>query len=289
MKQMNAARRQAHWDLRAAGNFIGGGTGCGLVLACALAVLMGAPLPALALAAGAAGIAAGLTLVWLEIGKPWRALHVFFHPQTSWMTREGILAGPLLASCALAWWSGHAGWLAPAAVLAAGYLYAQARILRAARAIPAWSHPRGVPVILATGVAEGLGAFVALAAASGATLDPVLVTAALAAATAREIALVVYRRALRAARAPAPTLAWFDHPATRALRAGRTAALLALGAALFAPAGAASVLALAGGLLAVLGGWGMKIVLITCAAYTRGAAIPHTPARGRAPGRRVSS
>lgn len=288
MKQMNAARRQAHWDLRAAGNFIGGGTGCGLVLACTLAVLLGAPLPALALAVGAACIGAGLTLVWLEIGKPWRALHVFFHPQTSWMTREGILAGPLLLSCALAWWFDQTAWLALAAPLAAGFLYAQARILRAARAIPAWSNPKAVPLIIATGLAEGLGALVALATLSGgsASSAPLLVVlAALIAGIARELLRTVYRRALEGARAPKPTLAWFTRPEVRALQATRIASLLLLAVGL---TGAHWALAL-GGLLAVAGGWGFKVVLITRAAYTRGAAIPVTPTRGRSQSRSVAS
>ena len=287
MKQMNAARRQAHWDLRAAGNFIGGGTGCGLVMACALAVLSGAPLPALALAVGAACIGAGLTLVWLEIGKPWRALHVFFHPQTSWMTREGILAGPLLGSCALAWWFNQPAWLALAAPLAAGFLYAQARILRAARAIPAWSNPKGVPLVIATGLAEGLGAFVALAALAGGPTGaaPLLVVlAALGAGIAREVLRTAYRRALGAARAPQPTLAWFARPEVHALQATRIASVLLLAAGL---TGAQWALAL-GGLLAVAGGWGFKVVLITRAAYTRGAAIPITPTRGRSQARSVA-
>jgi phenylacetyl-CoA:acceptor oxidoreductase subunit 2 len=301
---MNAARRQAHWDLRAAGNFIGGGTGCGLVLACALAVLLGAPLPRLALALGAVCIAAGLTLVWLEIGKPWRALHVFFHPQTSWMTREGILAGPLLAACALAWWFGQPWWLVLAAPLAAGFLYSQARILRAARAIPAWSNPSLVPLIIATGLAEGLGAFVALSAlaawagdtAGAASLPLVLVAlAALAAGAAREALRGRYRRALQTARAPQATLAWFGRAEVRVLQALRVAsiALLAVGLALGLALGlsgpgrwALGALAL-GGLLAVAGGWGFKVVLITRAAYTRGAAIPHTPTRGRSQARSV--
>lgn len=287
MKQMNAARRQAHWDLRAAGNFVGGGTGCGLVIACTLAVLMGAPLPVVPLIVGAACIAAGLTLVWLEIGKPWRALHVFFHPQTSWMTREGIVAGPLLACCALAAFTGHAGWLAAAAPLAAAFLYSQARILRAARAIPAWSNPKGVPLIVATGVAEGLGAFVALAAAGAAAMPAptltVVVVFALAAGAARETVRGVWRRALVAARAPAPTLAWFARPEARVLQALRLASLALLGLGLVGPAWTL----VAGGVLAVAGGWGLKVVLIVFAAYTRGAAIPHTPTRGRGQGRSV--
>lgn len=276
MKQLSAPRRQAHWDLRAAGNFIGGGTGCGLVLGCALAVALGAALPALPLAVGAACIAAGLALVWLEIGKPWRALHVFFHPQTSWMTREGLLAGPLLATCALAWWFGNAAWLVPAGLLAAGFLYSQARILRAARAIPAWSNPQLVPLIFATGLAEGLGAYVALTALQSPPATA-LVAAALAAGLARELLREVYRRALIAARAPQPTLAWLRRAEVRALQAARWAAL-----ALLAVGAAGAVWALVGGgVLAVAGGWGFKAVLITRAAYTRGAAIPHTPTRGR--------
>ncbi len=280
MKQMNAAQRQSHWDLRAAGNFIGGGTGCGLVLACALAAAFGAPLARPALAAGAICIALGLMLVWLEIGKPWRALNVFFHPQTSWMTREGILAGPLLASCALALWSGHAAWLAVAAPLAAGFLYAQARILRAARAIPAWSHRRVVPLIIVTGLTEGLGAWLVLAEAT-----PLFIGAALLAALAREVAREAYRRGLVAVRAPQPTLAWFARPEVRALQLARLAANALLAAALIVPAW--PVAATLGGALALLTGWGLKIVLVTRAAYTRGAAIPYTPTRGRSAGRAV--
>lgn len=290
---------QPFWDERAAGNFIGGGTGCGLVLACALAVLLGAPLPRLALALAALCIAGGLTLVWLEIGKPWRALHVFFHPQTSWMTREGILAGPLLAACALAWWFGQPLWLALAAPLAAGFLYSQARILRAARAIPAWSNPTLVALIIATGLAEGLGAFVALSALSAlaAPATPAgdmvvaaslpLVLAALVAGVVREALRGRYRRALQTTRAPQPTLAWFGRTEVRALQALRVASIALLAVGLTGPGWWALPALALGGLLAVAGGWGFKVVLITRAAYTRGAAIPHTPTRGRSQSRSV--
>lgn len=280
MKQMNAARRQSHWDLRAAGNFIGGGTGCGLVLACALSVALEHRLPLLALAAGAVCIAVGLALVWMEIGKPWRALNVFLHPKTSWMTREGILAGPLLASCALAVTTREPLWFALAALLAAGFLYSQARILRAARAIPAWSHPRGVPLVIATGLAEGFGAFLLLSNAA-----PAMVGAALLAALAREVARESYRRGLVAARAPRPTLAWFARSEVRALQATRLVAIVLLAAALVVPAWPTA--ATFGGALVLLTGWGLKIVLVTRAAYTRGAKIPFTPTRGRSEGRAV--
>ena len=38
-------------------------------------------------------VAAGLGAVWLEIGRPLRAIHVFFNPCTSWMTREVLRRG----------------------------------------------------------------------------------------------------------------------------------------------------------------------------------------------------
>ncbi len=41
--------------------------------------------------------------------------------------------------------------------------------------------------------------------------------------------------------------------------------------------------AIAGGVLAVATGWGLKVMLITRAAFTRGHVIQHTPARGRDP------
>ena len=64
----------------------------------------------------------------------WRAINVLFHPRTSWMTREALLA-PLLLGCAAAavLWPA----LRPlAALLALAFLYCRgARILQAARGI----------------------------------------------------------------------------------------------------------------------------------------------------------
>ena len=79
---------QRHWDLRAATNFMLGGTGAGLLVASAIAM----PSPRFAIATGLVLIAAGLAAVWLEIGRKLRALHVFFNPGTSWMTRESFAA-----------------------------------------------------------------------------------------------------------------------------------------------------------------------------------------------------
>ena len=83
--------QQQSWDWRAAGNFIGGGAGSGLIVFTAASGAHGAALTVLMLA-GLALIGGGLLCVWLELGRPLRALHVFFNPRTSWMTREAITA-----------------------------------------------------------------------------------------------------------------------------------------------------------------------------------------------------
>jgi phenylacetyl-CoA:acceptor oxidoreductase subunit 2 len=132
---------QRSWDARAAANFMLGGAGAGLV---ACAPLTGNSYATLA---GLAMIAVGLGAVWLETGRKLRAAHVLFNPFTSWMTREAFAAlllfplglfFPLLA--------------APVALV---FLYCQARILRAAKGIPAWRTPWVVPLIVLSGLAEG--------------------------------------------------------------------------------------------------------------------------------------
>ncbi|HNT39778.1 MAG TPA: hypothetical protein PKO45_11750 [Rubrivivax sp.] len=283
MRQNETARRQRNWDLRAAGNFIGGGSGTALIIAAALWTLLpdAAPgVPWLPVLAGMGFVMLGLSLVWLEIGKPWRAFNVFFHPQTSWMTREGFVAAPLLAAAAAAAWFQSRPLLWLAALLAAGFLYCQARILKASKAIPAWSHPRTVPLIIATALAEGSGLVLLLGAAGVRSM----VALALLAAIAREALREHYRRGLVQAGAPEGTLAWFTHPATHVLQVTRAIAALLLLAALLGAGGTLwPLLAALGGALSALGGWGLKVILVTRAAFTRGLRIPFTPARGRGP------
>ena len=92
--------QQLHWDERAAANFILGGTGAGLLIAWAVSAAV-TPLWQAYVLAGLVSVGLGLGAVWLEIGRKLRAIHVFFHPQTSWMTREAMVA-VLLFACGLA-------------------------------------------------------------------------------------------------------------------------------------------------------------------------------------------
>jgi phenylacetyl-CoA:acceptor oxidoreductase subunit 2 len=140
---------QRHWDARAAANFILGGTGSGALVSAAFIRGGNSYVVALAMAL----VAAGLFAVWLKLGKKLRAANVLFNPFTSWMTRESF-AALLLFTLGLA--SLLDASLLPAAAIAAGaFLYCQARILRAAKGIPAWRTPWVVPLIVISGLAEG--------------------------------------------------------------------------------------------------------------------------------------
>jgi len=245
---------QANWDARAALNFIGGGTGAGLILACALLAL-----PAGALVLALLLIGAGLAAVWTELGKPLRALHVFFNPNTSWMARESFAAVLLFAVAGGALFLPA---LVPAAALAAGaFLYCQARMLQAAKGIPAWRTKATVPLLVAAGLAEGAAlALVFTTGGAALLLFGFLVTV-------RALAWRLYRR-----RAPNPAL---EAAGDRVLELGTVVVLaLAVAGAWFAPAAwlaAALVLAT---------GWQLKLALVTRASFKQGFALPRLPVRG---------
>ena len=265
---------QEHWDMRAAGNFMAGGAGAGLFLFSALAVTLsdGSFLPLGAVALGLVG--AGLFLVWLEIGRALRFLNVFRQPQRSWMTREAMVAVPfaLIGLAALALGSASLGVIA--AIIGLVFLYCQARILEQSKGIPAWRIQEIVPLIIATGLAEGGGLFVLLGGAAIWGGMAVLLFIGL-----RFLAWRAYRSALGRKGAPAGTFAALDKITLIFELGGHVlpAALIAL--ALMIPS-AAGFLAALGGFAAFAGGWLFKFVLVTGAAYNQGYALDHMPARG---------
>jgi phenylacetyl-CoA:acceptor oxidoreductase subunit 1 len=274
--------RQRHWDWRAAGNFIGGGSGAGLLLATALAVLAGLPLALLALVAvGLVG--AGLLCVGWETGRPLRApLNVFFHPQTSWMSREALVGLALFPLALAGAWYDSGPLLLLAAIAGLAFLYCQARILRAAMGIPAWRSPAVVPLILASGLTEGAGLF--LAALAAAPIEPPASAITLAASAVMGLVVLrawtwrAYRRALATA-APDATLARLAAQSKRFVALGHGLPLLLILAALVTGDLLPAALFLAG-LLIALAGWAMKLTLVTGAAYNQGFAIARAPVRG---------
>lgn len=274
--------QQSNWDWRAAGNFTAGGTGGSLLLFAALAATGTDAWRWLALVAiGLVG--AGLFCVWLEIGRPLRALNVFRHAESSWMTREALVAvvlfgaagaGILLALPAVAWLAGVCG---------AAFLYCQARILQADRGIPAWRQPLCARLIAVTGLTEGAGLLIVLQPLW--TVTPRWPAVVLLLLLAMRAGLWrAYREALETEGAPVKALEVLRSLDRPLLIAGHAlpALLLLLGLALGWPAsGAGRFVASAAGLAALAGGWVFKYALLRRAGYTQGYALPHVPVRGR--------
>ena len=249
------SRPQRHWDARAALNFMLGGSGAGLIAA---ATLIEPPSP-WPLVCGLALIAAGLTAVWHKLGRKMRAPNVLFNPYTSWMAREAYAAALVFP---LALGSILTLRLIPAAAIAAVvFLWCQARILRAARGIPAWRAPQIVPLVVCTGLAEGAGLALFFSQA------PLLLAA---------LALAVAARAWAWLRYDAATKSVALAPAGWSLIAVGTAGALAFAvAALYFPP-----LAWLAALTATGTGWRLKFALVTRASSFQGFSLPHLPVRG---------
>jgi phenylacetyl-CoA:acceptor oxidoreductase 26-kDa subunit len=274
---------QSYWDWRAAGNFLGGGSGTGLLLAAALFAPAEGPWLGILTLLGLLLVGGGLLCVLAKLGRPWRALNVFFRPKTSWMTREAILAVGLFPVGLLGLLLQSRPLIFLAALLGLGFLYCQGRILKAARGIPAWREPLIVPLTLTTGLVEGGALLVLLTALTGET--PLWAVAWLALLLVARVGL--YRAYLGRLSAPgaAPTAA-----AEALARARRlvdplghwlplAAILLALLVPVIIPAAPPHVFLVVAAVTAGAAGWYFKFHLITAAAYTQGFALSHAPAR----------
>ena len=273
-------RLQTKWDWRAAANFVLGGTGTGLMTAVSVAAISGTVFwPAVLLAM--ALVATGLICIWFEIGRPWRFMNVFLNPQTSWMTREAMAALPFFGLGAAGWLWGSTFLVALSGAFGILFLYCQARILQAAKGIPAWRHPAVVPLILTTGLTEGVGALAVSSAVFGAAaFRPGVLAAALTTLVVLRLWLWTrYRAALARDGAPTGSFAAFDRLSAGLSPMPQVAiAVLAL-LALTAVPGQAILLGVAG-LGAVLSGWQFKHALVTKAAFDQGFALNRMPARG---------
>ena len=253
--------QQAHWDWRAAGNFMLGGTGAGLLIA---ATIVQIPFP-LTVLLGLLLIASGLGSVWLEIGRKLRAIHVFFNPQTSWMTRESFAAVLLFVLAAAYLFLGWAELLVAVALAALAFVYCQGRILRASKGIPAWRAPQVVALIMTTALAEGTGLLLVIYP------DLLIVSLFAAAVLARAVAWSGYWTALK----QPGSRAALESAGKALIQVGTLAPLALVLGAYFLPQ-AAALAAIA----AILAGWRLKYVLVTRAAFNQGFALPQLPVRG---------
>ena len=272
--------QQTSWDWRAAGNYICGGAGTGLLMASAL---FGTAAPASLWSpdwlvfAGLALVGLGLLSVWLEIGRPLRALNVFINPWTSWMSREAIVS-VVLFPAGLAAMLGFAGWLWITAVLALGFLYCQSRMLPAARGIPAWRSDWLSPLFLLTAACEGCGIFLMLGFLHGRVTDSVVIVFPLL-LVLRVLAWQRYRSSVDAS-LTVPARRVLDRAHLHLASLGTTTpALLVLVGWWFGGTAQTLLLALADACAAGAGGY-MKYQLVTRAAFNQGFALFKMPVRG---------
>jgi phenylacetyl-CoA:acceptor oxidoreductase subunit 2 len=270
--------QQSFWDWRAAGNFMCGGAGSGLIAFTVQAGVTGLAATLLFLA-GLGLVGLGLLCVWLEIGRPMRALNVFFNPRTSWMSREALVSIALFG-LGLGAAAGFGGWGLPAAVAALAFLYCQARIVQAGRGIPAWREPLTVPLLIATGLAEGAGLFW-LAMAWQGHVGALLAALFGALVLARWLLWRAWRQRL-ATQAVAGALAAIDRGGVELQWLGSAVplALIALPAAGVLGGAAGAVLMAAAGALAAATGARFKYTLITRASFNQGFALKRLPVRG---------
>ena len=273
--------QQTSWDWRAAGNFMAGGAGTGLLVGAALLAPPDAAqgwAPTWLLFGGLALVGLGLLCVWLEIGRPLRALHVFLNPQTSWMSREAFV-GALLFPAGLLAMLGMNGWIWVTAVLALIFLYCQSRMLPAARGIPAW-RPKVLSLLMfVTGLCEGCALFLLLGLLHGKVTGGVMLLFTLL--TLWRIAVWTrYRSNAQSSLAPRAAAA-LDQAGRYLLLAGTVAPLLLLGIGVWLPSGSAqSVLVGLAGAGAAFAGAYMKYTLVTRASFNQGFALTQLPVRG---------
>ncbi len=270
--------QQAHWDWRAAGNFMCGGAGSGLIVFTVLSGTEGLARTLLMLA-GMGLVGLGLLCVWLEIGRPLRALNVFFNPRTSWMTREAMVS-VLLFGFGLGVAAGVRGWGAPALVAALAFMYCQARLVQAARGIPAWREPLTVPLLLATALTEGAGLF--WLGTVGLAMPGTLFALLFAALVLVRWLLWRAWRGRVAASAAAPALRAIDQGERSLLWLGTAAPLVLAALPAFGVLGGGwgSALLAAAGVLAAATGLQFKFTLITRASFNQGFALARLPVRG---------
>lgn len=155
------------------------GSAQGLLVALAVAVLLGPPLSAgfLSAALAVAGVLllAGLVSSFFHLGRPERAWRSALMWRTSWMSREVIVLPAFIGLVALWWLAVWADVRAPWQVLlpvmaivgAAALWYCTAMIYACLRFIEEWAHPLTIVNYTLIGLSSGLILACALAALFG--------------------------------------------------------------------------------------------------------------------------
>lgn len=262
---------QEYWDWRAAGNFMFGGTGSSLIFMTAAASLPESP-PYILVFASLVMIGLGLCLVWMEMGRPWRFLNVFFHPQTSWMTREAGVAALLFVSALAGVMLSQPELIVLAGLAGLVFLFCQVMMLRASKGIPAWRVSAIGLLVGSTGLAEGT-ALLILIQSIATPVPSWLAYLLLTLVVIRTLAWQHYVARVAAAGAPKAALnalaginwnAW--------IVGGALPVALILSPLVIADSGLISSSIAAA--LVLLTGWHIKFTIVTRAAHVQGFVLP---------------
>ncbi|MFQ5955804.1 MAG: hypothetical protein ACE5JZ_12135, partial [Kiloniellales bacterium] len=274
--------RQKFWDARAAMNFVLGGLGSGLAVAAYAAHLIGA-VPAASLPAlytlAAAVMAVGLFFVFLKLGRKLRFTYVLRRPQSSWMSRE-TWAAVVFFPAVLA----DLMWPQPplhllVGVAAVAFLYAQARILHAAKGVPAWRGPLMPWMLVTTGLYEGVAVLLLahLAFPEALPVGSQVVAAGAGLAVLGDALWVAYLRTAKAAGIGPLSRRVLTRLTPWLVGIGHALPLVAYAVALMVPA--APLVAL-GAVAALAGGVAWKAVVVLRACHQQGFALTRLPQRG---------
>jgi phenylacetyl-CoA:acceptor oxidoreductase subunit 2 len=258
---------QTCWDWRAAGNFMFGGTGGALMLMIAITSFPDTPPLPLGFTA-LVFIGVGLFSVWLEIGRPWRFIHTYFHPQTSWMTREALAAVLLFPVAFVGIVFKIPAMITLAGLLGLLFLYCQARILLASKGIPAWREPTISPLIIGTGLVEGTALLLLSLLILGSIQEWALYLLLILLAV-RIQSWMKYRQQLTSSKVPQQTLSVLSSIHAPTLWVGNVLPFILICIALTIP-GISVIFICIASILAVLSGWHMKFIIITRAAQQQG-------------------
>jgi len=245
-------------DPFAAAGLVLSGAGAALLIILSLGGYGGLGAEAGLVLPGLALVGLGLVAMWRNPGFPgaggtWRIAAIV----------AGLALFPL--SGAVLGWPDLARllWL-PAMVL----LYAQARQIEAVRAVPAWSAPLHLPLLLTSALAEGSGLLLLLAPLVLSHAAPDWVAGVLiAAVAARLLVWMAYRRRLTGETVPAATAAVLLGFSTPFTLGGNVIPLVLTMVAGTVPALASAALA-AAGLAVAVGGWALRLVILTRAGHT---------------------
>ena len=277
-------KRQTFWDYRAAMNFILGGMGSGFAFLSMAGYffwdLSQAALLDIYVLAGVL-MATGLTFVFLEIGRKLRFLHVLLRPHSSWMSREAYVAGLFYLALLLDWLWPRVWLHVVIGIAAVAFLYCQARILYAAKGIPAWRAPLIPWMICSSGLLEGLGCYALWHGFEPATIPfvPELLGLGMLLAIASGTLWSAYRGTAKARGIPPLARAVLDRINPYLVWIGYALPLAGF-TVLYTLAPGSWLLYLLTGLTAVLGGAIWKFIVVTRASYQQGFSLPRLPQRG---------